>query len=199
MQRQTIIFLLLIESVYAYHALALQEHVVNGKATQVTCKVWTWNTFRPHADNPTAIRVSLDNISSEDVTISAMTGHLRAKDNANSGILHRGGETYWSPVDVVKKSALKPVSDLRGGFTYPVGELPIKKESHMEFTLELSALDWNKDVSSSLPSSNLFAVVPDGPYELYFDLEANDAAGRFNIESNKTSIEIRRERSKKQH
>jgi hypothetical protein len=191
MQRQKILSIVLIVPFSTYSAQASKEHLATGKE-QISSKIWIEHTFLSRPGNETTLHVSIDNASSGDDTITAMTGHLQAKSRTSSGILSRGGESYWSPVDVSAKTALKPVSDSKGGLTYPEGKLVIKAKSNVEFTIELSALDWNKDISASLPSSRLFAVVPDGAYELYFNLEARDANGRFTIESNKMSIAIRR-------
>ncbi len=198
MKRKRLLSVLLIGVVFGVGAAASQEPSSTEKEKKaITCTIWADNALFPRGSRM-VLHVSIANNSSEGIAITAITGHLRGKNGTNSGVLHKEAESYWSPVDVERKTALSPMSDAKGGWTYPEGKLILNSKSKVEFVLELSALEWSNEISSSLPSLRLYAVVPDGAYELYFSLDASDEDGRFSVPSNKTGLETRRESKKSQ-
>ena len=191
MLRQRILFILLIAMLFASCTVQSQGPGPVSKEKQLfRCTIW--------ADQPlllkgrtAVVHVSLENTSSQDIVVTGMTGHLRAKPRSDVSVWDKREEVYWSPVDVRKKSALKPVRGAKGGWTYPETSLTLRAQNELEFTLDLSALKWANEISAGLPSQGHLSAVRDGSYELHFNLGARDAID--GVKCNKIDVEIQTE------
>jgi hypothetical protein len=191
MLREKAVFVLVIAVICANRIASPQgSNAISHENQRVRCTMWMDKAVLLRG-SPGTVHLWLENTSSANILITSMTGHLRASAKSSSRVWDKREEMYWSSVDLDKKSALKPVHNPNDGWTYPETNLPLKAKSQVEFTLDLSALEWANEISAGLPSLGHYGAVPDGGYQLNFDLGARDAMD--GATCNKTDVEIRSE------
>jgi hypothetical protein len=94
--------------------------------------------------------------------LTGIVVNLKSKGTSSRVLPTYGESDYNALVDIEKKTALELKTNSHGALIYPKQKLTIAPHQSLDFDIDVTRLKWAKLISSALPNSTLFAVVPDG-------------------------------------
>ena len=147
------------------------------------------NVQRVSKGKAAILHVVLENLSSDPVEIKGTVVYL-GNGRPPSAFSAPGEPEFDALVDIEKKSALEISVDSHGVLKYPEQRLTFAPHQSLAFDLDIANLKWERMSSSSYSAISLWATVPPGSYSEYVSITGRDAIGRFDVESNKITLEV---------
>jgi hypothetical protein len=164
----------------------------------VKCEIWISST-QPSESQTSLLHVLIQNTTAHEATIKGIEVRLTGNVSPQDSVVGGSQGAYWAWVDPETKSALRTSFDPKSGLTYPEKKRALPAEKELDFSLDLRRLQWESELSSALPpSAPLQAVVPHGTYEVTLNINGSWNARPLSIESNKVTMEIRKQSRKAQ-
>lgn len=133
----------------------------------------TWVT-----GEPAFVTVEIENISYENLNAVILSSfrlerksNIEPEESSHEEELPYHQRHYRCPIDITKEGSPLDVND-RPRLLLAAGE-------SLTFKVDIARLPWGKSVRSAWPSESLYALVPEGRYDVYLNIEIEDTTSRF--------------------
>lgn len=139
---------------------------------KLTVEKDTWVT-----GEPAFVTVEIENISYENLDTAVLSSfrlerkrNIEPEESSNEEDLSYQQRYYRCPIDITNEGSPLDVND-RPRLLLATGE-------SLMFKVDVARLPWGKSVQSAWPSESLHALVPEGRYDVYLNIEIEDTTSR---------------------
>lgn len=140
---------------------------------KLTVEKDTWVT-----GEPAFVTVELENISYENLDKVVRSSfrlerksNIEPEESSNEEELSYQQRYYHCPIDITNEGSPRGANEH--------SRLLLAAGGSLTFKVDITRLPWGKSVRSAWPSESLYALVPEGKYDVYLNIEIEDTTSRF--------------------
>ncbi|HNB72984.1 MAG TPA: hypothetical protein PLS70_17830, partial [Acidobacteriota bacterium] len=154
-------------------SLKNQTFLEKSLRCKLTVEKDTWVT-----GEPAFVTVEIENISYENLDTAVRSSfrlerksNLESEESSNEEELPYHQRHYGCPIDITRKGSPRNANEH--------SRLLLAAGESLTFKVDITRLPWGKLVRSAWPSESLYALVPEGRYNVYLNIEIEDTTSRF--------------------